>query len=82
MDHLTEDERSNKFTYFDFDSHFTNMFRSGSFYARLDFNKFSLRKLNAEFVTANESMAIFHRGNEINRNNGLIRNEVLPTVSY
>ena len=53
------------------------MFRSGSFYARLDFNKFSLRKLNAEFVNAKESMAIFHRGNEVSRNNGLILNEVL-----
>lgn len=27
-------------------------------------------------------MAIFHRGNEINRNNGLILNEVLQTVNY
>ena len=70
------------FAYFDFDNHFCNMYRSGSFYARLDFNKFSLQKINSEFVNASESMAIFHRGNEIDRNNGLIRNEVLETRSY
>ena len=77
MDHLTETEQANMFAYFDFDNHFTNMFRSGSFFARLDFNKFSLQKLNTEFVSARESLAIFHRGNETDRNNGLIRNEVL-----
>lgn len=82
QEHLTDEERANMFAYFDFDNHFVNMFRTGSFFARLDFNKFSLRKLNQEFVSASESVALFHRGNEVDRNNGLIKNEVLPTVSY
>ena len=48
------------FAYFDFDNHFVNMFRTGSFYARLDFNKFSLRKLNQEFVNMSESSNFNH----------------------
>lgn len=70
------------FAYFDFDNHFSNMFRSGSFYARKDYNKFSITKLNAEFLSATEAVALFHRGNEIDRDTGLIRNEVVPKVSY
>ena len=38
------------FSYFDFDNHFVNMYRAGQFFARLDCNKFSLTKLNAEYL--------------------------------
>ena len=70
------------FSYFDFDNNFSNMFKTGQFYARLDYNKFSATKLNAEFVNAHEGLAIYHRGNETDRDTGLIKNETLQAVSY
>ena len=82
MEHLTEEERANMFTYFDFDNHWVNLFRTGSFYARLDFNKFSNSKVRADYVNAAEGLAHFHRGNETHVHTGLIENETLQTVSY
>jgi len=69
-------------TFFDFDNHFTNMYRSGSFFARLDFNKFCQRKLSDDFVNAAESLVLFHKGNEVCRSTGLIKSEGFAKVSY
>lgn len=77
MEHLTAEERANMFSYFDFDNHWTNMFRTGSFYSRLDFNKFSGRKARSDFVNAAEGLAQFHRGNKTHVHTGLIENETL-----
>ena len=82
MDCLTEEERANMFAYFDFDSQFVNMYRSGQFYARTDYNKFSLVKLNDQFMNFRSNVERVHRGNEADRNTGLIKNEALQTVQY
>ena len=58
------------------------MFRTGSFYARIDFNKFASNKVRADFVNATEGLAHFHRGNVTHVHTGLITNEVLQEVGY
>jgi len=70
------------YTFFDFDAQFINMYRSGQFYARNDCNKFSLVKLNDQFMNFRSNVARVHRGNEADRSTGLIKNEALETVRY
>ena len=70
------------FAFFDFDNTFCNMYRSDKFYARTDCNKFSTTKLTAEFNNYHDNIARVHRGNDIDTDNGQIKNTVLPTVAY
>ena len=53
------------------------MVRSGSFFARKDYNKFSSKKINEDFLSIQEWLDTVHRGNALDRGTGLIRNTQL-----
>ena len=66
----------------EFDEQFTNMVRAGMIFARKDYNKFSSKKVEGVYLGIQEMLDTVHRGNEIDRATGLLRNINIPTVSY
>ena len=69
---MKEDLRNDPGEFFAFDAQFTNMFRaSGSFFARQDYNKFSLRA-DKDFITYEECLKMRHQGKDYSWQDGTI----------
>ena len=67
---------------FDFDNQLSNMVRCGQIFARKDYNKFRTKPIAGEYLSLEEWLEAAHRGNQLDRMNGLIKNTKLKTVKY
>ena len=67
---------------FGFDNQLSNMVRSGQIFARKDYNKFSTKPFAGEYKSLEEWLQAAHRGNQLDRMTGLIKNTQLKTIAY